>query len=144
MTREFSVRVADWTRDQAALRSIRHAVFVVEQHVAVELEWDGLDDTSVHLLAEDSETQPIGCARVLEDGHVGRMAVLDAWRGYGVGRVLLRAALAQCAAAGFREALLNAQTHALGFYEREGFEAFGSEFLDAGIAHRAMRRLLRR
>lgn len=134
----FRVRRADWVADGVALRSVRAAVFVVEQGVALELEWDGLDDGCRHLLAEDLLGVPIGCARLLPDGHVGRMAVLVAWRGRGVGRALLRAMLVQAAASGHDIVRLNAQVHALGFYAREGFQACGDGFDDAGIAHRAM------
>jgi predicted GNAT family N-acyltransferase len=88
--------------------------------------------------------RPIGCARLLPDGHVGRMAVLRPWRGRGVGRALLQAALARAALAGFTVVRLNAQVHALDFYRREGFEAFGDVFSDAGIPHRAMQRVIER
>ena len=113
-------------------------MFVAEQDVPVELEWDGLDPGCRHLLAEDAHGRPIGCARLLPDGHIGRMAVLAPWRGRGVGRALLRAMLAQAAASGFAMVRLNAQVQALGFYAREGFQACGDVFDDAGIAHRAM------
>jgi len=134
----FRVRAASWPEDFAALRTVRETVFVVEQGVPVELEWDGLDPACRHLLAEDAQGRPIGCARLLPDGHIGRMAVVAPWRGRGVGRALLRAMLAQAAAAGFAIVRLNAQVHALGFYAREGFQAWGDVFDDAGIAHRAM------
>lgn len=134
----FRVRTASWAEDGAALRSVREAVFVAEQGVPVELEWDGLDPGCRHLLAEDAQGRPIGCARLLPDGHMGRMAVVAPWRGRGVGRALLRAMLAQAAAAGFTIVRLNAQVQALGFYAREGFQAWGDVFDDAGIEHRAM------
>ena len=140
----FDIRKACWMRDRAALEAIRHDVFVVEQQVPVDLEWDGLDESCTHLLAVAATGRPIGCARLLPDGHVGRMAVLRPWRGQGVGRALLRAAVAGAQAAGVRTVRLNAQVHALGFYEREGFEPFGEEFIDAGIAHRAMQRVIAR
>lgn len=134
-----TVRVADWSADRAALQHIRHSVFVLEQGVPVEFEWDGVDGQCIHLLAEDDRGEAVGCARLLPDGHVGRMAVRQDWRGRGIGRRLLQAALKAAGAAGFVEVLLNAQTHALGFYEREGFTAHGAVFDDAGIPHRAMR-----
>ena len=134
----FRVRTATWAEDFAALRAVRETVFVAEQDVPVELEWDGLDPGCRHLLAEDAHGRPIGCARLLPDGHIGRMAVLAPWRGRGVGRALLRAMLAQAAASGFAMVRLNAQVQALGFYAREGFQACGDVFDDAGIAHRAM------
>jgi predicted GNAT family N-acyltransferase len=134
----FKVRAASWAEDFAALRTVRETVFVVEQDVPVELEWDGLDEGCRHLLAEDTHGRPIGCVRLLPDGHIGRMAVLAPWRGRGVGRALLRAMLVQAAASGFAVVRLNAQVQALGFYAREGFQACGDMFDDAGIAHRAM------
>lgn len=140
----FAVRTADWAADGGRLQDVRHAVFVVEQGVPVELEWDGLDAHCMHLLAEDAAGRPIGCARLLPDGHVGRMAVLHPWRGRGVGRALLQAALARAALAGFTVVRLNAQVHALDFYRREGFEASGDVFSDAGIPHRAMQRAIER
>ncbi len=136
----FSVRDATWASDQPRLQAVRQSVFVVEQGVPLELEWDGLDAACTHLLAEDAAGRPIGCARLLPDGHVGRMAVLPSWRRRGVGRALLRAALVRAAAAGFTLVRLNAQVHALDFYRREGFEAVGDVFDDAGIPHRAMQR----
>ena len=135
----FRVRTADWAADGVALQSVRAAVFVAEQGVPLDLEWDGLDEGCRHLLAEDLPGVPIGCARLLPDGHIGRMAVLAGWRGRGVGRALLRAMLVHAAAAGHDIVRLNAQVHALGFYAREGFEACGDVFDEAGIAHRAMR-----
>ena len=135
----FAVREARWKSDRGSLQAVRHAVFVLEQGVPVDVEWDGLDDACTHLLAEDARGQPIGCARLLPDGHIGRMAVLSTWRGRGAGRALLQAALAQARAAGFQVVRLNAQVHALDFYRREGFEACGDVFDDAGIPHRAMR-----
>lgn len=139
-TTTFAVRDASWASERLGLQAVRHSVFVVEQGVPVELEWDGLDADCTHLLAEDGDGRPIGCARLLPDGHVGRMAVLRPWRGRGVGRALLRAALARAASAGFPVVRLNAQVHALDFYRREGFEALGDVFDDAGIPHRAMQR----
>ncbi len=138
----FAVREARWDTDRGALQTVRHAVFVEEQGVPPDLEWDGLDEGCTHLLAEDAAGQPIGCARLLPDGHVGRMAVLMPWRGRGAGRALLQAALERARAAGVRVVRLNAQVHAIDFYRREGFEAFGEVFDDAGIPHRAMQRAI--
>lgn len=139
----YSVRCADWAREQGALRALREAVFVVEQHVPVELEWDGLDGDCEHVLALDVHGSPIGTGRLLPDGHIGRMAVLRDWRGRGVGRALLALLVERARTRGHAEAVLNAQTSALGFYEKQGFVARGPEFLEAGIAHREMRLALR-
>jgi len=134
----FTVRLADWPRDRNALRRIRHEVFVVEQRVPAELEWDGIDSDCRHALAEDGGARAVGCARLLPDGHIGRMAVLRDWRGRGVGAALLKLLVAEARAVGHARVVLNAQTQALAFYMRQGFVACGEEFLEAGIAHRAM------
>lgn len=138
----FRVRLADWAQDVDALRRIRHQVFVVEQQVPADLEWDGIDGDCRHALAEDAAGRPIGCGRLLADGHVGRMAVLANWRGRGVGAALLGLLVEEARRAGQRRVVLNAQTRALGFYARHGFVPFGEEFIEAGIAHRAMERRL--
>lgn len=85
------VRVADWQKDNAELRRIREAVFIAEQSVPPELEWDAEDDEAVHFLAYEGE-YAIGTARLLGDGHIGRVSVLKDWRGLKVGDALMRAA----------------------------------------------------
>lgn len=138
MTPRFEVRVVAWEAAKEALREVREAVFVKEQHVPLELEWDGLDDGCLHALASDAQGRPIGTARLLADGHIGRMAVLKTWRGRGVGSALLRLLLDQARRAGMHEVRLNAQTYATGFYEKFGFRVVGEDFMDAGIPHREM------
>ena len=135
----FIVEPVTWAVAESQLRHIRETVFMQEQNVPEDLEWDGKDEAAIHLLALDGENTPIGCARILQDGHIGRMAVMQRWRGRGVGRVLLRRALDIVREQGCSEAFLDAQTHALSFYEREGFVTVGEEFMDAGIPHRHMR-----
>lgn len=138
-TPEFRVREAAWPADRTALRAVRETVFMREQGVSAELEWDGRDADARHLLAEDPDGQPIGCARLLEDGHIGRMAVLKAWRQCGVGSALLAAAMGLAARQGHCTVHLDAQLQAIPFYERHGFIAEGEVFMDAGIPHRRMR-----
>jgi predicted GNAT family N-acyltransferase len=132
------VREADWGRDRDALRAVRETVFVREQGVPIELEWDGLDPDCLHLLAETPEGEAIGTARLLPDGHLGRMAVLSGWRGRGVGKALLEGLIAAGRRRGLARLALNAQTYALDFYARMGFVVSGDEFIDAGIPHRRM------
>jgi predicted GNAT family N-acyltransferase len=138
----FNVRVADWVRDGPMLQDIRRAVFVGEQLVPEALEWDGVDSECRHAIALDAAGQAIGCARLLPDGHIGRVAVLAAHRGRGVGDALMQCMLALAGTLGYRRVMVNAQTHALAFYERHGFVAIGDEYDDAGIPHRAMERYL--
>lgn len=135
---DFTVEIADWDRDQATLRSIREAVFVVEQNVPVILEWDGADQDCVHVIAYTNDRSPVGTGRLLRDGHIGRLAVLAPWRGQGVGSSLLLKLVSIAKARGVNQVALNAQTHALAFYERFGFVVEGDEFNDAGIPHRHM------
>ena len=135
----FSVTRAAWPRDEAALRAVRTAVFIDEQHVPPALEWDGRDDGCLHVLARDARGAVIGTGRLLSEGRIGRMAVVRGARGQGVGAAILRELLAAARERGLAEVELSAQTHALGFYEQFGFSAVSGEFLDAGIPHRTMR-----
>ncbi len=138
MKSEFTIHVATWRNNQRELRFVREQVFMLGQHVPEELEWDGLDTHAVHLLARDKAGNPIGTVRMLGDGHVGRMAVLSPWRGRGVGSALLKTIIATARSVGMERIVLDAQVHAIGFYERHGFAAEGPEFMDAGIPHRHM------
>ncbi|WP_136253864.1 GNAT family N-acetyltransferase [Onishia niordana] len=117
---------------------IRRVVFIEEQAVPIEEEWDGRDGDCLHFLAWRGTT-PLGTARLLPDGHVGRVAVLAEARGLGIGVALMHASIEAARSHGHAHVELAAQTHALPFYERLGFVAFGDEFLDAGIPHRNMR-----
>ena len=136
----FSVRIARWPQDQALLRRIRQLVFIEEQRVPEALEWDGTDDDALHLLALDEAGRPIGTARLLPSGQIGRMAVLMPWRRRGVGSALLQCLLAETAKGQWPELFLNAQLSALPFYTKHGFSPEGEIFDEAGIPHRRMTR----
>ncbi|MDO9322924.1 MAG: GNAT family N-acetyltransferase [Pseudomonas sp.] len=131
---EIHIRLADWKKDQIALRRIREAVFIAEQAVPAELEWDADDASAVHFLAFEGE-YPMGTARLLPDGHIGRVAVLKDWRGLKVGDKLLRSVIEEAEKRGLKQQMLSAQVHASSFYERFGFSVVSGEFLDAGIPH---------
>ncbi len=113
-------------------------MFVIEQHVPENLEWDEADAVSLHALALDAQGLPVGTGRLLPDGHIGRMAVIRERRGEGAGRTLLEFLIGEARSQGMRSLQLHAQSHAIGFYERQGFVAQGGEFLEAGIPHRLM------
>lgn len=138
----WQIRLADWERDAEALRGVRLTVFVEEQGVPEALEWDGLDPSCRHALAVDARGAAIGCARLLPDGHIGRVAVLASHRGLGIGDALMRRMIALAVELGHTQVEVNAQTHALAFYRRLGFEPVGEAYDDAGIPHQAMRRSL--
>jgi predicted GNAT family N-acyltransferase len=135
---DFSILLTDWAHEQARLSQVRRAVFIDEQGVPEALEWDADDAGALHILAIDGAGQAIGCARLLPDGHIGRMAVLPAWRGRGVGRALLATVINAAQARGHSTLLLSAQTHAADFYARAGFVAIGAVYEEAGIPHVAM------
>ena len=137
----YSVRVADWHDQGEALRAVREAVFIREQGVPVELEWDEFDAGCIHLMAMDAAENAIGTARLLQQGEnggigrIGRMAVLKEWRGKGVGDALMRRLLKEAAAREIQQLTLSAQVYAAGFYARFGFVAMGNRFMEAGIPH---------
>jgi len=130
-----AVQVVSWQQTAPSLREIRTAVFIREQRVPEELEWDEFDAVSVHVLAFNAAGQPVGTARLLPDGHIGRMAVLKEWRGQGLGGAMLQKLLQELMKQHRQEARLNAQTSAVPFYEKFGFRVLGEEFMEAGIAH---------
>lgn len=135
-----SVLVCAWDDARERARAIRYTVFVEEQGVPVELEWDDMDAPSWHALAFAADGTPVATGRLLPDGHIGRMAVLKVARGTGMGARVLDALMAKAAELGYAELILNAQTHAAPFYARVGFEQVGDEFEEAGIPHVEMRK----
>lgn len=151
-----TVRRVATDAERAAAYDVRCEVFVTEQGVAPDLELDELDATAEHFLAVEG-TRPVGAGRlVVEDpgfagadpalgpvAHLGRLAVRREARGSGLGVQLVRAIEARAARRGLRVVALAAQTHAVGFYERLGYTAYGPQFDDAGLPHRWMRRGLR-
>jgi len=137
--RTCQVRLVDWSARADRLREIRRVVFVEEQRVPAELELDGLDPECAHVLAEDARGEAIGTGRLLQDGRIGRMAVLATWRNRGIGTRLLHALMEAARAQGLHEVHLHAQQNARAFYERHGFMIEGEPYLEAGIPHIDMR-----
>ncbi len=135
---EFTIREAAWPEDRTLLRQVREPVFVEEQGVPLEMEWDDDDIMAYHLIALDRQQRPIGTARLLGSGQIGRMAVLPDWRRRGVGHALLSGLLARAEAVGPPKLFLHAQTAAEGFYAKAGFTPVGKVFLEADIPHRKM------
>jgi predicted GNAT family N-acyltransferase len=136
------IRDADWVADRDALRAVRWKVFVEEQRVPEDEEWDEHDPRCRHVLAAAADGMPVGTGRLLPDGHIGRMAVLKEWRGGGIGSALMRRLLLLAREARHETVRLHAQTHAIGFYRKHGFVAEGEEFMEAGIPHFVMTRHL--
>ena len=138
--RPYAIRVVAWSAESEGLREIRHEVFVVEQRVPPELEWDAADPGSRHALALAADGTTIGCARLLPDGSIGRVAVRRSWRGRGVGSALLLRLVDVARYAGCERVALNARSDTCDFYARHGFVVQGPEFTEAGIRHRRMER----
>ncbi|GAA4995814.1 GNAT family N-acetyltransferase [Kitasatospora paranensis] len=143
------------TEDQLAqVRAVRREVFVEEQNVPEELEYDALDATSLHVLALGEDGVALGTGRLIHGSHafgitgiegrvlLGRLAVRKPARGTGLGVGLVRAIEQAGREHGARELELHAQVQALGFYERLGYTAEGPVYDDAGIPHRTMTRVL--
>ncbi|MBV7248871.1 MULTISPECIES: GNAT family N-acetyltransferase [Streptomyces] len=152
----YSTRRAVEESDLAACFQVRKDVFVGEQNVPEELEYDAYDATAVHVLAVAADGTALGTGRLLHGadaaaktggdpavGSLGRLAVSRSARGLGVGAALVVAIEDEARKLGLAAVDLHAQTHALGFYERLGYVAYGPEFPDAGMPHRAMRREIR-
>jgi predicted GNAT family N-acyltransferase len=152
MSPSYAVRVAEDPADREACFAVRKEVFVVEQGVAPDIEYDAYDAGAVHVLAVRDDRVPLGTGRLLYGeaaaaktggdltvGSLGRLAVTREARGLGVGAALVRAIEDAARARGLAAVDLHAQTQALGFYERLGYVPYGAEFPDAGIPHRAMR-----
>ncbi len=154
------IRIVDWAKSAQTLRQIRTRVFIEEQSVPEKMEWDGLDKTALHLLAQIQisiksdesqsrhivhKTEAVGTARIIINNDIaliGRMAVLPHWRDTGIGHKILQRAILECQQRSVKKIILNAQTYVLNFYQKAGFKISSDEFMDAGIAHKEMTLLL--
>jgi predicted GNAT family N-acyltransferase len=141
----FKTNLVTWQAAEPQLRAIRTEVFINEQHIPAALEWDGKDPNAIHAFTTDSSGKPIGTGRLLlygELAYIGRMAVLQDWRGRGVGASLLHCLLDAARQRGATGVTLNSQTYAVPFYERFHFVRAGAEYLDGGIPHYRMMLML--
>lgn len=136
------ITVGDWETQRADAQAVRYEVFVLEQKVPLDMEWDEMDPVCIHAVGYDEQGATVATGRLLPDGHIGRMAVKAAMRGQGIGSMILNALIEEARKRGDRAVMLNAQTHAEPFYARYGFVREGDEFMEAGIPHIHMRRTL--
>ena len=141
MKTEPLIKLLGWDEARAHASPIRFTVFCEEQGVPREIELDEHDAACVHALAFEG-SKAVGTARLLPDGHIGRMAVLKEWRGQGIGGFMLTRLMARARERGDREVVLSAQTHAVPFYRAHGFVPRGGEYMEAGIRHQEMLRKL--
>ncbi len=132
-----TIKITDWASHKQQLSNIRRLVFIEEQNVPEELEWDEFDESCYHFLATIND-KTIACARLKPDGHIGRMAVLKPFRNQGIGSKLLEFVLNTAKNKAIYRLTLYAQVSAIAFYEKKDFVAVGDIFYDAGIPHRKM------
>lgn len=139
MSNPFSVSLICWHDGEPLLKSVREAVFIHEQGIAPELEWDGADEQCRHALVLSAQGEAIGCGRMMSDGHIGRIAVLPKWRKQKVGTAIVEALLDYARAHDYPQVDVDAQTYAVPFYHGFEFVEEGVAFMDAGLPHIKMR-----
>ena len=141
MENNLKVEIVKWIDEHESLKMIRQKVFIEEQKVTSQLEWDGMDEEAIHFLAFKNE-KAIGCARafVIENYmQLGRMAVLKAYRGEDVGTALIEKAITTAKLNQLSAIYISAQCQAIDFYKKFGFEITSDIYLDAEILHRDMK-----
>lgn len=133
------LRLGTWAKLAEGARKVRTEVFLQEQKIPVEMEWDEADETALHAVAYNRLGMPVATGRLLQHApgvaRIGRMAVSRVLRGAHLGRDILQALLQAAGQRGDQEVLLHAQRSAEGFYSRLGFVARGTPFDEAGIPH---------
>ena len=135
---DYQINLTNWQQSKQPLSSIRRTVFIDEQKVPEELEWDEDDKHASHILVT-YKNNPIATARLKPDGHIGRMAVLKEYRHKGIGSAILKKLIETAIQMGLESVYLHAQVLAIPFYEKHGFEVYTDVFMDAGIPHKSMR-----
>lgn len=136
-----TLQTADYASQADTLHAIRHAVFVLGQGIDPALERDDDDAAALHVIARDAQGQPVGTGRLVHDGRngrIGRMAVLPALRGQGVGQAMLAWLHTQARQSGLGQLTVHAQLPALSLYLRAGYLPTGAVFEEAGLAHRPL------
>lgn len=134
-TNDFDIAIVSWSEKQAEITSVRRAVFVEEQNVPEDIDFDGSDTDFTHVLAWDINGLPVGTARINHKGRIGRMAVLKKYRRRGIGRKMIQALMDYGRKNSITNFHVSSQVTAVGFYEIMDFEPFGEEFIEAGITH---------
>ena len=138
----FEVKNVNYTgENEQAIREVRDTVFIQEQSIDPDIEFDGLDESAVHAIVY-SNALPVGTGRILDDGHIGRIAILKAFRGQGLGSKIVLSLIDEATNKGYSRVYLGSQKHAIDFYTKLGFEPFGDEFMEAGIPHLSMEKQL--
>jgi predicted GNAT family N-acyltransferase len=134
----FHFKLCTWQEYEPQIRSVRETVYIQEQDIPEDLEWDGEDETCTHILVTTPDGNPVATARMMRNGHIGRLAVLKPSRRRNIGSRMLSMLCEEAKNAGLKHVYLDAQTYAIPFYEKQGFQVVGEEFMDAGIPHKHM------
>ena len=140
MKNNLKIEIVKWIDGLLQLKNIREKVFIQEQKVTPQLEWDGIDEKAIHFLVFNDKAA-IGCARaiVIKDHmQLGRMAVLKEYRGQGIGSALIEKVMTTAKLNQLSAIYISAQCHAIDFYKKFGFEVTSDIYLDAEIPHRDM------
>lgn len=135
---KIKIKMVDFKTHFKELKKIRTLVFIEEQNVPEILEWDEFDKESLHFLAYYN-SKPVGTARLIPDGHIGRMAILKEFRNRKIGKNMLKYILNIAKSKSIIKIELSAQEHAIGFYKKQGFDVISDVYLDAGIPHYDMK-----
>jgi len=130
----------DWNSSKDQLTFVRKQVFIIEQGIDPRDEWDDKDEDAVHFVSFGTTAVPTGTCRLTEEGQLGRLAVLQAYRHQGYGEMLLNKAIKVAREMGIRKVFLNAQADSQTFYEKQSFKTDGKMFLSAGKMHVKMER----
>lgn len=133
----YMIRSGHWDQLQPDAKNIREQVFIREQNISAKEEWDNQDPIALHFVVYAQE-QPIATARLLENNSIGRVAVLEHYRGKGIGKRLMLEIIEQAKNEDRDSLKLSAQTHAIPFYAGLGFQVEGETYLDCGIPHVTM------
>jgi predicted GNAT family N-acyltransferase len=133
--------LVSYAEHQDAIKLVRNTVFSAEQGVDPAIDFDGLDDDAFHVLCSD-DGKPVGTGRMLDDGHIGRVAVISEYRSRGAGTRIMQLLIDTAKANNYKRIYLHAQVGAVPFYDKLGFFACGKNFEEAGILHTPMAKVL--
>jgi len=132
---DIDIAIVNFSEKQAEITSVRRAVFIEEQNVPENIDFDGSDTDYIHVLAWDKNNRPVGTARINRKGRIGRMAVLKNYRRQGIGRKMIQTLMDYGRKNSITDFHVSSQITATGFYKKMGFEPTGEEFIEAEIKH---------
>lgn len=130
----FRVENGNWDQLHQDAKFIREQVFIIEQNISEQDEWDDQDLISQHFVVYDHD-QPIATARLLQNNSVGRVAVLKPYRGQGIGHLIMLEIINYAQQQDRSVLQLSSQVHAISFYEKLGFTVQGNQYDECGIPH---------